>query len=34
MDDLSKFVPDVRFEKIPIKNLLSNQDTSSSSGER
>jgi hypothetical protein len=26
MDDLSKYVPDVRFEKIPIKNLLSNQD--------
>lgn len=25
MDDLSQFVPDVRFEKIPIKNLVSNQ---------
>ena len=26
MDDLNRFVPNVRFEKIPIKNLLSNQD--------
>ena len=26
MDDFSAFVPDVRFEKIPIKNLVSNQD--------
>ena len=26
MDGLNKYVPDVRFEKIPIKNLLSNQD--------
>lgn len=26
MDDLNQFVPDVRFEKIPIKNLVSNQD--------
>ena len=26
MDDFSAFVPNVRFEKIPIKNLFSNQD--------
>lgn len=26
MDDLSKFVPDVRFEQIPIKHLVSNQN--------
>lgn len=26
MDDLSKYVPNVSFEKIPIKNLVSNQD--------
>jgi hypothetical protein len=26
MDDLLKFVPNVYFEKIPIKNLVSNQD--------
>ena len=26
MDDLNQFVPDVVFEKIPIKNLVSNQD--------
>lgn len=26
MDDYSQFVPDVVFEKIPIKNLVSNQD--------
>ena len=26
MDDFSQFVPDVVFEKIPIKNLVSNQD--------
>ena len=25
MNDLNRFVPDVRFEKIPIKNLVSNQ---------
>ncbi len=25
MNDFSQFVPDVRFEKIPIKNLVSNQ---------
>lgn len=25
MDDFSRFVPDVHFEKIPIKNLVSNQ---------
>ena len=24
--DLNEFVPDVTFEKIPIKNLLSSQD--------
>lgn len=26
MEDYSMFVPDVTFEKIPIKNLVSNQD--------
>ena len=26
MDDFSEFVPNVHFEKIPIKNLVSNQD--------
>ena len=26
MDDLDRFVPNVHFEKIPIKNLVSNQD--------
>ena len=26
MDDLERFVPNVHFEKIPIKNLVSNQD--------
>ena len=26
MDDYSPFVPNVHFEKIPIKNLVSNQD--------
>jgi len=26
MDDLNRFVPNVHFEKIPIKNLVSNQD--------
>ena len=26
MEDLSRYVPDVHFEKIPIKNLVSNQD--------
>ena len=26
MDDLSYFVPDVKFELIPIKNLVSNQN--------
>lgn len=26
MDDLSRFVPNVHFEQIPIKNLVSNQD--------
>ena len=26
MDELSRFVPNVYFEKIPIKNLVSNQD--------
>lgn len=26
MDDLNRFVPDVTFEKIPIKNLVSNQN--------
>lgn len=26
MDELSRFVPDVHFDKIPIKNLVSNQD--------
>ena len=26
MDDLLKYVPNVYFEKIPIKNLVSNQD--------
>ena len=26
MNDFSKFVPDVRFEQIPIKNLVSNQE--------
>ena len=26
MDDLERFVPSVHFEKIPIKNLVSNQD--------
>ena len=26
MDDLSRFVPNVTFEKIPIRNLVSNQD--------
>lgn len=26
MDDLQKFVPDVHFEQIPIKNLVSNQE--------
>lgn len=26
MDDYSKYVPDVHYELIPIKNLVSNQD--------
>lgn len=26
MDDLSYFVPNVHFEQIPIKNLVSNQE--------
>ena len=26
MDDLERYVPNVYFEKIPIKNLVSNQD--------
>lgn len=26
MDDLSFYVPNVHFEQIPIKNLVSNQD--------
>lgn len=26
MEDLNQFVPDVRFEKIPIRNLVSNQE--------
>ena len=26
MDDYSMFVPDVHFEQIPIKNLVSNQE--------
>ena len=26
MDDLDRFVPNVHFEKIPIKNLVTNQD--------
>lgn len=26
MDDFSEFVPNVRFEQIPIKNLVSNQE--------
>ena len=26
MEDYSNFVPNVHFEKIPIKNLVSNQD--------
>lgn len=26
MNDYSMFVPNVHFEKIPIKNLVSNQD--------
>ena len=26
MDEFKDFVPDVYFEKIPIKNLVSNQD--------
>ena len=26
MDDYSMFVPNVHFEQIPIKNLVSNQD--------
>ncbi len=25
MEDLNQFVPNVHFEKIPIKNLVSNQ---------
>ena len=26
MEDLNQFVPDVRFEKIPIRNIVSNQE--------
>jgi len=26
MNDFSKFIPDVQFEQIPIKNLVSNQE--------
>ena len=26
MEDLNQFVPDVHFEKIPIRNLVSNQE--------
>ena len=34
MNDYSKFVPNVHFEQIPIRNLVSNQDYSSLSNKK